>query len=214
MHKEIKTDFVNKQVSVRVPMNSYYKLFMDTITIVSGSAEDRFVAGVQCIIWGSLFVEALVNIEVERHFSSSGYHSDSPEAKRRRLMWDIVERADLEKKLQVLALAYEGDEVVADAHQKQLKRLTRVRNRLVHYKEEEKMFEDGFMDKPSHIIMGYSTEQPIGKFTFGDLLERVNDNAPAPDIIGAVLSQSLDERRNEINDLANWVESLRKKPRT
>lgn len=209
MRKVITHDFLNRQIGVRMPMNSFYKQFMNAVTVASNSEEDRFCGGVQCIIWGSLFIEALVNVEVERHLRSPREDLSSRKSKQQRSMWELVERAELEKKVEVLAQLGEEDEKIAEIHLKQLMRLIRLRNRLVHYKETEKVYEAPFFYEPSYKIMGYETEPPTGTFTTGDVLKKINDDAPNPDIVGAILSQSLDERRDEINDLAEWIGMLR-----
>ena len=208
MRKEITLDLLNQKIGVRMPMNSVYEQFMNAVTIASDSEEDRFYAGVQCIIWGALFVEALVNLEVERHLCSPQKDLRSRKAKQQRSMWELVERAELEKKVEVLAQLGEKDEKIAELHLKQLMRLIRLRNRLVHYKETGKIYDAPFFYEPSYKVMGYD-EPPVEPVTLGEVLKKVTDDTPNPDIVGAVLSQSLDERRNEINDLAKWIKLLR-----
>ena len=209
MKCEVTTDLVNQQISVRMPMDSIYKKFMDALEPDSNDKENRFYAGVQCVIWGSLFIEALVNRDLELLFNSSRQSPNTPEAKKQHLMWKLAERSELSGKVDALSQLFEKDKAVADLHSKQLQRLIRLRNRLVHFKDPIKPGDGSVLNKPIHKIMGHETEQPAGTFTLGQVNEKVNEGLPNPDIIDAVLDQSLDQRRDEINNLAEWIISLK-----
>ena len=158
----------------------------------------------QCIIWGSLYIEAVVN-----HVAANLlYNPKHREGKAKLLMWELAERAELDKKIEALAEMFEDDEAITKQHLRNLKKLIRIRNKLVHFKDSPTPVNASFLLKPSYEIMGLN-EYPERGLTFGDVLNKVDANLPNPEIVHSVLSMSLDARRIEILEICEWLASLR-----
>jgi len=123
-------------------------------------------------------------------------------------MWELAERADLRKKVKALARALEPNEEEAKRHIKQAERLTRIRNRLVHYKEAPTPVDSALLNKyhPSSNRKD-NPERPQG--SMGAMVEYLMSESPNPDIVHAVLSMPLEERRREIIDLGEWLAALK-----
>ena len=204
MQKIVSTNLLDKTATVELLMSRYYKSFMMAIEAKSNSnAEDRFLAGVECVVWGSLYVEAMANRTVVRFLDSQ--LRAKPRLKE--AFWEFVERADLKKKVGALADMTECDKATSDTHLRNLGKLVVLRNRLVHYKEDPTPVDSSFLEKTPSEIMGLK-EEPPGGFTYGQLSDKVHSDLPDPHIVSAVLSMPLEERRGEIIGIGEWINSL------
>lgn len=176
-------------------MADYYKRFMEAVIPASGEDTDVFIAGVQVVIWGSLYAEAQVN-KVSLYLLGD---ATDRHAKRNQSMWKLAERAEIDKKVEALGQMFEDDEARMVLHLKELKRLVRIRNRLVHYKE-----------MPTEADASLLLEEIQEGQKFGKVMEDMTRRSTNPDIVHAVLSMPLDDRRGEINSLCDWLASLKR----
>ena len=197
----------NSEVGVRVPLEHFYRETMETVVIADSC--DAFYSLVQCIIWGSLYIEALVNRVALDIFGEDRFGgSDSGE------LWALAEKAELENKLKVMAQRRKVPAAELEENLKKLRRIAKIRNRLVHYKERFTRVDASPLFKPLSKTFGELTREKLASITRGDVYRELEKDLADPDIVHAVKSVPLMERKMEIISLGEWVLTLRKSENT
>lgn len=182
-------DATSQEVSVRTQMHGYYLEFLQDIPPNANKREERFKNISKCVIWGFLYVEALTNwacdLTILRCCRVSRVAKD---------VWSLSERAEIAGKIAFLASVYQVDKATQARIERMVDKLRRMRNRLVHYKDEPTVVEPWHLNR--QVLEGQS------------LMEAM----PDPKIVSAVLSISVEKRRNEILEIGVWIETLLKNP--
>lgn len=177
------------EITVRTNLDKYYRTFMEALTVDGSEKESKFLANIQCIVWGALYLEALVNRLSEKSLEALL----KEDKKNATAIWAVAERADLDKKVTVLLTITGCSEQEISECLNKIKKISRIRNRIVHYKE-----------APAMIDPSWGERTPKQGMTVMDML----NSLPDPKIIHEVLSQSLEERKKEIIGMADWMISL------
>lgn len=190
------------EVGVRVPLEHFYREAMEALS--SSDSRATFFNLVQCVVWGSLYIEALVNRVALDIFGEDPFGAtDSGE------LWALAERAELENKLKVMAQRRRAPAAEIEENLKTLRRIAKLRNRLVHYKERFTKVDARPLVEPLPKTLGELTN--IGAtITVGGIYRELESKLADPDIVHAVKSASLAERKTEIIALGEWVLTLRK----
>ncbi|HET6764832.1 MAG TPA: hypothetical protein VFH27_14200 [Longimicrobiaceae bacterium] len=193
MDKEIViVEVPDQKLYVRLRIDGHYRALMEAVRPASASPTDQFLASIQVIVWASLLVEAVVNRVAGKLLNLN--HVTIQDGG----LWTLAERAELVKKVAALAQEFESDAEQAKRHVKQVERLVRIRNRLVHYKEPPTPVDESFLAMRAPEVA-----------TYADLLAYMSDVLPDPDIVSAVRSMPLEERKSEACEVVEWLESLK-----
>ena len=175
--------------TVHTRIELFYRDFLEEIDL---SPRDEVVlaeAHVKTVIWGVLYIEALVNYKL--------YQITQAQLKNRKLAphyWELTKKARLEDKID-LVLAYGSSRKISvEPFLKGVLRMVELRNRLVHFKD------------------------PPTKFDFSKVREKVATNAPLedwfkhfpnPKIVDELMSVPLSTRRQAFIGLGDVLESIR-----
>ena len=192
MRKELRTEgkpgAPPDKVSVRIPMHKYYLEFLTKIPTKSSEREQRFKNGVQCVVWGFFYVEAFTNFVCELTILRC-----SRVARVAKDIWVFSERAEIASKIEFLASVHQVDKPTLKRINQTICKLGRMRNRLVHYKDEPTAVDYKRLDR---------------LVTVGPSLHEILEALPDPGIVNAVLSVNVEEWRNEIREVGGWLETL------
>lgn len=192
MKKELRTEgkpgALPDKVSVRVPMHEYYLEFLTSIPPKSSEREELFKNGLQCVVWGFFYLEALTNFVCELTILRCSRVARVAED-----IWLFSERAEIASKIEFLASVHQVDKPTLKRIKQTICKLGRMRNRLVHYKDEPTVVDSKRLDRV---------------VTVGASLREILEALPDPEIVNAVLSFGVEERRNEIREVGVWLETL------
>jgi len=175
-------------------MSGHYRDFMLGVEPLTQGSEALFLAQVQVITWASMYIEATTNMVAELLLRNIDMRNPSLGE----TLWRLGDRADIIQKLSALASLFEPDQSRADTHIKSTGRLFKIRNRLVHYKEASTESDPELLQ---------ARPMPSEK-TFVDLLHELMNASPDPDIVHAVRSMPLNQRRQEAVAVGDWLTTL------
>lgn len=192
----------NAEVGVRVPMEHYYRELMDAVE--ASPHQPMFISLVACIVWGSLYIEATVNRAALDVFSENPFGKSEGGD-----LWELAEKADLESKVKVMAQKRKIPMVSMEEYLKILRRLAKIRNRLVHYKERFTKVNPAPLFSPLSKTFGSVSAEELATLTTGDVFRDLEESLANPDIVHAVQSSSLAETKRDFTLLGEWIAGLR-----
>ena len=181
----------DERILVKLDMGGYYKEFINAIPDKSKDREERFKHGITCIVWGAFYLETAIN-DTCMKILEDGTHGIIENAG---ILWSFIEKAKTVKKLEFILTALMPDQDMKKRFSNQVESLFKLRNKLAHFKE-----------KPSEV-------NPRRITTKADVSETEKVRAKidatgkvTPDIVNAVLSVSVQDRRKEILEIGQWIE--------
>lgn len=180
-----------QRVLVRLEMGRYYKEFINSIPEKSKDREEALKHGVSCIVWGAFYLEATIN-DTSMKILEDGTKGIIKSAD---IVWPLVEKAGIEKKLEFILETLMPDEERKKRFAKQVESIFKLRNRLAHYKESAKEIESWRIRAKADD----SEEEKIHAKI--DAAKKVT-----PDIVDAILSTSIKDRRKIILEIGQWIE--------
>lgn len=179
----------DEKVFVQLEMSSYYEEFIKSIPDDAKEREAKFRNGVSCIVWGAFYLEALIN-DTAMKIIEDGICGTIPNAD---VIWPFIETAKTEKKFEFVLETLMFDAKTKKRFAGNLVAVFKLRNRLAHYKEPFKEVE------PWRIRPEEDTE-------FGKAHAQIDAaRKVVPDIVDAVLSFSVEDRRKLILEIGDWL---------
>ena len=180
-----------KRVFVRASLAGVYIHLLNTVALDYTDDDSEFEASIQCIVWGGLVVESLVNRMCEEAVEVvlMNGRQDKHQA-----VWALVERSPLERKLGFVLDVVGVERGEAKAELQKVRGLVQMRNRLFHFK-----------DSPTEVD-GSILEQPgLPGETLFDVFERLDD----PRVFRDVLARPPAHYRDDVRSVVSWLDDLR-----
>lgn len=181
----------DEKVFIQLKMSSYYQEFINSIPDEAREREAKFRNGVSCIVWGSFYLEALIN-DTAMKVVEDGVGGTIATAD---VIWPFIETAKTEKKFEFVLETLMFDAEKRKRFARSLSAVFKIRNRLAHYNEPFKEVEPRRVRPKEDTGLAKASAQI-------DAAEKV-----APDIVDAVLSFSVKERRKRILEIGEWLEN-------
>ena len=174
------------QTQVKLIMSNYYKEFLQDLTGNPKDKEERFRAGVSCVVWGAFYLEAAVNhtIQMVLEDGTTGL------IKSAEMVLPFVERSSIEKKFEFVLGVLMKDEKKKKMYTGEIMALFRIRNRLAHFNESPDGVPEENMKKAKDLSAKIDVAFNV-----------------SPKIVNDMSSVSVDKRRKIILEIGNWLEN-------
>jgi hypothetical protein len=161
-------------------METYFREFFLEGALDKGTTKPQtFKAALKMIVWGGIYVEALVNSRLRlvlgKMTKKDVYASE---------LWDSLERAKIQEKVAMLGRLLERPEIAIKTVLGRLQLVTSLRNRLVHYKEQ---------GTPVDPDLAMSSDI------------RVFEKLPPTSIESALSNKNLKKFRSAVESLVRWM---------
>jgi hypothetical protein len=171
-----------KGVSVSPGLDSFYaRMFKGAKNRVK-RWPNKVENGIQVIVFGTFLLEALCN-DLYRNL----LFDEIPNNKLADAIWDMTKRLAIFDKLNVATAVASLTKGEIDTQKKKLKLLFDLRNRLVHYKDSDSVWETSveFITKPENW-----------------------SKAPEPELMGHLIGQKLSAYISDIDHLQAWFDKV------
>jgi hypothetical protein len=186
---EIKVAKDASWATVHTRVDHIYRDFLEEIDLAPKTEEAAFEAHLKMIIWGVLYVEALLNFKLYELTRSE--FSDEAVVN---TYWSLTKQARIDDKLDFVFEYGHIKSTTVRENRQTFTRMVEERNRLVHFK-----------DVPTEFA--FSTLR--AKLEINAPLQKWFDNAPSPKIVSDLLATSLEDRKKVFLTLGGLLERVR-----